>query len=92
MMKIATPSIALAAAITFPTSAVATGDCGGGHTTASSQQLGDVFESGVSGRVTVVVVDLLKVVEVEQDQTTRSNLVCGHRRRREQSIKLSPVR
>ena len=41
MMKIATPLIALAAAITFPTSAVAMGNCGGGHTTASSQQLVD---------------------------------------------------
>ena len=41
MMKIATPLIALSAAITFPTSAAAMGDCGGGHTTASSQQLVD---------------------------------------------------
>ena len=40
-MKIATPLIALAAAITFSTLAVAMGDCGGGHTTASSQQLVD---------------------------------------------------
>ena len=41
MMKIATPLIALAAAIAFPTSAVAMGGSGGGHTTASSQQLVD---------------------------------------------------
>ena len=41
MMKIATPLIALAAAVSFSTSAVAMGDCGGGHTTASSQQLVD---------------------------------------------------
>ena len=41
MVKIATPLIALAAAISFSTSAVAMGDCGGGHTTASSQQLVD---------------------------------------------------
>ena len=41
MMKIATPLMALAAAITFSASAVAMGNCGGGHTTASSQQLVD---------------------------------------------------
>lgn len=37
MMKIATPLIALAAAITFSTSAVAMGDCEGSYTMASSQ-------------------------------------------------------
>lgn len=41
MMKIATPLIALAAAILFSTLAVAMGDCGGGHITASSQKLVD---------------------------------------------------
>ena len=41
MMKIATPLIALAAAVSFSTSVVAMGDCEGGHTTASSQQLVD---------------------------------------------------
>ena len=41
MMKIATSLIALAASILFSTSAVAIGDCGDGHTTASSQQLVD---------------------------------------------------
>ena len=41
MIKIASPLIALAAAVSFSTSAVAMGDCGGGHTTASSQQLVD---------------------------------------------------
>ena len=41
MIKIASPLIALAAAVSFSTSAVAMGDCGRGHTTASSQQLVD---------------------------------------------------
>jgi hypothetical protein len=41
IIKIATSLIALAAAILFSTSAVAIGDCGDGHTMASSQQLVD---------------------------------------------------
>lgn len=41
MLKICAPILALAATVSFATSAVAMGDCGGGHTTASSQQLVD---------------------------------------------------
>lgn len=45
MLKICAPILALAAMVSFSTSAVAMGDCSGGHTTASSQQLVDATGS-----------------------------------------------
>jgi hypothetical protein len=41
MLKVFASVFALAATISFSTSAVAMGDCGGGHATTTSQQLVD---------------------------------------------------
>ena len=45
MSKISVILVATAAAISFSTSAMAMGDCGGSHTTASTQQLVDASGS-----------------------------------------------
>ncbi len=44
MLKILASLFALAAMVSFSTSAVAMGDCGGGHATTTSQQLVDAAE------------------------------------------------
>ena len=45
MSKISVILVAMAAPISFSTSAMAMGDCGGSHTTASTQQLVDASGS-----------------------------------------------
>ena len=42
MLKVFASIFALTATVSFPTSAVAMGDCGDGHATTTSQQLVDV--------------------------------------------------